>query len=72
MLLFGIGNGAIFPLLLTLPLDLRKSPAEVTALTAWMQAIGYALTATGPPLAGALRDGTGGFRTPLSCCPCWH
>jgi CP family cyanate transporter-like MFS transporter len=65
VLLFGLGNGAIFPLLLTLPLDLRSRPSEVVTLTAWMQGIGYALTAVGPPLAGGLRDATGGFRTPF-------
>jgi CP family cyanate transporter-like MFS transporter len=68
VVLFGIGNGAIFPMLLTLPLDLRASPAEVTGLTAWMQALGYALTALGPVMVGAMRDATGGFRAPFAVC----
>jgi MFS transporter, CP family, cyanate transporter len=68
VLLFGLGNGALFPMLLTLPLDLRASTAEVTSLTAWMQALGYACTALGPVMVGAMRDATGGFRAPFAVC----
>src|SRR4051812_30648213 len=68
VLLFAAGNGAIFPMLLTLPLDLRSSPGEVMSLTAWMQALGYGLTALGPVMVGAMRDATGGFRAPFAVC----
>lgn len=59
--LFGLGTGAIFPLILTLPLDLRPSALESTDLTSWMLGIGYALSAVAPVVVGALRDLTGGF-----------
>jgi CP family cyanate transporter-like MFS transporter len=57
--LFGLGTGAIFPLILTLPLDLRPSAVESTDLTSWMLGIGYGLSAVAPVFVGALRDLTG-------------
>ena len=59
--LFGLGTGALFPLLLTLPLDLADSAFEATDLTAWMLGIGYLMSAVAPVAVGALRDLTGGF-----------
>jgi CP family cyanate transporter-like MFS transporter len=59
--LFGIGTGALFPLLLTLPIDLADSAFEATDLTAWMLGIGYLMSALAPVLVGALRDLTGEF-----------
>jgi CP family cyanate transporter-like MFS transporter len=59
--LFGLGTGALFPLLLTLPLDLADSAFEATDLTSWMLGIGYLLSALAPVVVGALRDLTGGF-----------
>jgi CP family cyanate transporter-like MFS transporter len=59
---FGVGNGAMFPLLLALPLDLRDDPHEVSRLSAWMLALGYMISALGPVLTGAIRDATGGFK----------
>jgi CP family cyanate transporter-like MFS transporter len=59
--LFGLGTGALFPLLLTLPLDLADSAFEATDLTAWMLGLGYLMSALSPVVVGALRDLTGGF-----------
>jgi MFS transporter, CP family, cyanate transporter len=58
---FSAGAGALFPLALTLPIDLRDNAAAITSLTAWMLGLGYFLSALGPVLVGALRDLTGGF-----------
>jgi CP family cyanate transporter-like MFS transporter len=59
--LFGIGTGALFPLVLTLPLDLRETALDSTDLTAWMLGIGYFMSAIAPLLVGGLRDWTGSF-----------
>jgi CP family cyanate transporter-like MFS transporter len=63
--LAGAGIGAIFPLVLVLPLDLYSSPTEVAGATAVMSGIGYCLASTGPLVVGALRDATGDFLLPL-------
>jgi len=62
---FGVGCGAIFPLVMTLPLDMREAPDDVARLTAWMLAFGFLISAVGPAAAGALRDATGAFTLPL-------
>jgi CP family cyanate transporter-like MFS transporter len=62
---FGIGTGSIFSLMLTLPLDLRNSQAEIDELTGWMYGIGYTLSAAAPALVGVGRDLTGSFEIPL-------
>jgi CP family cyanate transporter-like MFS transporter len=61
----GLGMGAILPLLMMMPLDLREEPTEVAWLTGWMLGIGYALGALGPTFVGALRDATGSFEAPV-------
>jgi CP family cyanate transporter-like MFS transporter len=63
---FGIGNGSLFALTLTLPQDLADSPRERTELTAWTLAMGYAISATGPLIVGGLHDATGGFALPMA------
>ena len=63
--LFALGNGALFPLALSLPLDHGRDPGEVVALTTWMLGIGYLISAVGPVAVGALRDASGGFALPL-------
>jgi CP family cyanate transporter-like MFS transporter len=65
LLLLGVGSGALFPLTLSLPLDLRSTPAAVTDLSAWMLGLGYFLSATSPLIIGALRDATGSFELPV-------
>jgi MFS transporter, CP family, cyanate transporter len=63
---FGVGAGALFPLSLTLPIDLRDDAVAVTQLTAWMLGLGYFLSALGPVIVGALRDLTGGFTAAIA------
>ena len=61
----GISIGPLFPLALTLPLDLSERPAEVAALAGMMLGVGYSLAASGPLLLGAVRDLSGGFAAVL-------
>lgn len=63
---FGIGNGAFFPLVLTLPLDTGPTPEAVTSGVAWTMAIGFLLGSLAPVLVGALRDLSGGFGLPMT------
>lgn len=62
---FGLGTGSIFSLMLTLPLDLRESQAEIDELTGWMLGLGYVMSAAAPALVGLGRDLTGNFEWPL-------
>ena len=59
--LLGIGLGGIFPLTLTLPVDVAGEPAEVGAVAALMLLGGYLISGTGPVLLGLVRDATGDF-----------
>jgi CP family cyanate transporter-like MFS transporter len=63
---FSVGAGALFPLVLTLPLDLGGTGRAVTDLTSSMLGYGYFLSAAGPLLVGALYDVTGGFLVPMA------
>jgi MFS transporter, CP family, cyanate transporter len=63
--LAGMGIGAIFPLTLTLPLDMAHEPAEAGAVAGLMLGAGYTLAATAPLVLGATRDLTGSFATGL-------
>ncbi|MEA2198801.1 MAG: transporter, family, cyanate transporter [Solirubrobacteraceae bacterium] len=63
---FSVGNGSLFPLALTLPLDLGERESAATQLTAWMLGFGYILSATGPLIVGGLHDLTGGFTLPVA------
>lgn len=62
---FGLGTGSIFSLMLSLPLDLRETQAEIDELTGWMLGIGYIMSAAAPALVGVGRDITGNFELPL-------
>jgi MFS transporter, CP family, cyanate transporter len=64
--MFGLGTGAVFPLMLALPLDLNRDPIEVGDLAAWMLGLGFLISASAPVLIGALRDASGGFELPMS------
>ena len=64
--LFAIGNGALFPLSLTLPLDVSDDASEVGNAVAWTLGLGYLFSATGPVLVGALRDASGSFALPFA------
>jgi CP family cyanate transporter-like MFS transporter len=56
----------VFPLTLTLPLDVAADADEAGALSTWTLGLGFALSALGPVLVGALRDLSGGFTLPLA------
>lgn len=64
-LLAGVGNGMIFPLIMTLPLDVSRRPAEVGATTGMMLGVGYSVAALSPLVLGVVRDATGSFTASL-------
>jgi CP family cyanate transporter-like MFS transporter len=65
VLLLGFVLGGTFALALTF-LVVRSDDAETAAaLSGMVQSVGYLLAALGPPVVGALRDATGGWRMPL-------
>jgi len=59
--ILGLSLGAIFPLVLTLPLDVADDPARVGSVAAMMLLGGYILSSFGPVVLGAARDLTGNF-----------
>jgi CP family cyanate transporter-like MFS transporter len=61
----GLALGAVFPLVLTLPVDVADAPGDVGATAALMLLGGYVLSATGPVLLGLARDATGNFAASL-------
>jgi CP family cyanate transporter-like MFS transporter len=65
LLLAGMCAGAIFTLILTLPLDVAHSPGDVGAVAALMLGGGYAMSSLGPIGLGAVRDLTGSFSASL-------
>jgi CP family cyanate transporter-like MFS transporter len=65
-LIAGYANGALFPLILALPLRLTASPARVAGVTAVMLGAGYSIAAISPLGLGAVRDATGNFQASLA------
>src|SRR6202035_4974367 len=64
-LLMGVGQGASFPLALTM-IVLRSGSAQLTpGLSTHVQCVGYLLAAAGPFAIGALHDATGSWTAPL-------
>jgi MFS transporter, CP family, cyanate transporter len=61
----GLGIGILFPVVLTLPLDLSSHPTAAGAIAAVMLTGGYTVAAIAPVMLGALRDATGSFHTAL-------
>jgi CP family cyanate transporter-like MFS transporter len=59
--LVGIGFGVLFPLTLTLPLDVSSDPAQVGAVAGMMLGVGYTIASVSPFLLGAVRDASGSF-----------
>ena len=57
----GLSLGAVFPLVLTLPVDVADRPADVGAVAALMLLGGYVISSTAPVTLGAIRDLTGSF-----------
>jgi CP family cyanate transporter-like MFS transporter len=63
--LLGVGIGTLFPLAMTLPLDLSRDPAQAGAVTGMMLGIGYSITGLAPLVLGLVRDATGSFSASL-------
>ena len=63
--ILGLALGTIFPLVLTLPLDVADDAARVGSVAALMLLGGYVLSSVGPVLLGAARDVTGSFEASL-------
>jgi CP family cyanate transporter-like MFS transporter len=61
----GLALGAVFPLVLTLPLDITDEPGQVGAVAAMMLLGGYIVSAIGPLALGVARDVTGNFGASL-------
>jgi len=61
----GLALGAVFPLVLTLPLDVTDDPGQVGSVAALMLFGGYILSSLGPFILGAARDLTGDFEASL-------
>ena len=59
--LLGLALGIIFPLVLTLPIDVADDPAAVGSVAALMLLGGYSLSSLGPFALGLARDATGDF-----------
>ncbi len=57
----GVAQGAMFALVMTLPLDFEDRHDRVGALVAMMLGLGYTIAATSPFVLGAIRDATGSF-----------
>ena len=57
----GVSAGAMFPLIMTLPLDVADEPAQVGAVAGMMLGVGYGLGAFSPLMLGAIRDLSGSF-----------
>jgi MFS transporter, CP family, cyanate transporter len=57
----GAAIGAVFPLSLTLCLDVAREPADAGAVAALVLLGGYTLSSLSPVGLGALRDATGSF-----------
>lgn len=60
-LLAGVGQGALFSLTMTLPLDFEERPERVGALVAMMLGVGYTIAGVAPFVLGAIRDLSGSF-----------
>ena len=63
--LIGLGMGALFPIVMTLPLDLSQGPAQAGAVAGLMLGAGYTAIALSPVVLGAVRDATGSFSASL-------
>jgi cyanate permease len=61
----GLSIGGIFPLALTLPLDVAHDAANVGSAAAMMLLGGYVIASAAPIVLGAARDVTGDFATSL-------
>ena len=65
IVLLGLSLGLVFPLVLTLPLDVSDDPARVGSVAALMLLGGYILSSLGPVVLGVAREATGDFDTSI-------
>jgi MFS transporter, CP family, cyanate transporter len=65
VILAGLALGALFPLAMTLPIDVARRPGDVAGYAAMMLTGGYAVAAAAPAVLGWLRDATGSFAIPF-------
>lgn len=63
--LLGLSIGILFPIVMTLPLDLSATPSQAGAFAGLMLGAGYGATALAPFVLGAVRDATGSFSASL-------
>ena len=63
--LLGTANGACFPMVMMLPLDVAHEPAEAGAVAGMMLGVGYTIVSLSPFVLGAIRDATGSFSAAL-------
>ncbi len=63
--LLGLALGAVFPLALTLPLDVTDDPGQAGSVAALMLLGGYILSSLAPFILGVARDLTGDFTASL-------
>ncbi|MEX2184613.1 MAG: MFS transporter, partial [Chloroflexota bacterium] len=63
--ILGLSLGMIFPLVLTLPIDVADDPSTVGSVAALMLMGGYVLSSIGPVVMGAARDASGSFDSSL-------
>jgi CP family cyanate transporter-like MFS transporter len=63
---FGLGNGALFPLVLALGLDAAGDPREASDLVTWTLGAGSLVAAFAPMAVGAMRDASGGLTLPFA------
>jgi CP family cyanate transporter-like MFS transporter len=61
----GLCTGVMFPLVMTLPVDVGRRPADTAATAGMMLGVGYTIGAIAPLLLGAARDATGTFTVTL-------
>ena len=64
-LVAGVSQGAMFALVMTLPIDMEVRPEKVAALIGMMLGFGYTIAAIAPFALGAVRDATGSFTASL-------
>ena len=61
----GLGLGAVFPLILTLPVDVAARASDAGGLAAIMLFGGYLISSGAPLVLGVARDATGSFAASL-------
>lgn len=67
VVLIGLGQGAAFPLALTLIVLRSAGAAEAMALSAFAQTLGYAVSIAGPLGMGVIHTLTGTWWVPMAC-----